>query len=174
LAQRQLAADAPATDYALTVAASRVVQTFLLGDGVWLLAEPSMEDLPEIAVVTAQLKALSDDPGRRHGGEAEIIVLAAGAAAADGRKHVLLANDGGASIVAHRYGIATRHIGDVLNEFACADLEFKPDQCLTAYTQAARVSCLPAQVRPSGAEAFMCAKVAGACVACDQLERGGS
>jgi hypothetical protein len=170
MAQRELQPGAPEQEHAIRDSAAHVVQAFLLGDGVWPLVEPSMADLPEIATVTDQLKALSDDPDKKHGGEAEIIVLAARAAAADGQKHMLLANDGGASIVAHRRGIATRHIGDVLAEFACADRGFKPDQCFAAYTAALILSAPPANSRPGGVEAFTCIRAEGACISCERRE----
>ncbi len=135
-----LAPNAADEDRARVAAATRVVQAFLIGPGVWPVVELSMADLTDVDTVREQLRALSDDPGRKHGGEAEIIVLASRAAASDGNRHVLLANDGPASVVAHRRGIPTRHIGDVLAEFACADPELSADQCLAACLLAMTVS----------------------------------
>ena len=104
--------------------------------------------------VTEQLKALSEVPGKRHSGEAELIVLAEKQAALGQGKHILLSNDGGASIVAGQHGISTRHIGDILAEFACADPELAAEACMRAFNVAIRISAPPFSSRPTSVQAF--------------------
>ena len=99
--------------------------------------------------MTEQLKALSEVPGKRHSGEAELIVLAEKQAALGQGKHILLSNDGGASIVAGQHGISTRHIGDILAEFACADPDLAAEACMRAFNVAIRISAPPVP-QPAG------------------------
>lgn len=166
-ASRPVDAATPAGERALVEAAIRA-RDFLGGSGIWPVVEPAMADLPEVNTVRDQLAALPGGAGKRHGGEAEIIVLAAHAAAADGQKHVLLANDGGASVVAYRHAdLVSRHIGNILAEFACAGLGPTPDQWYDICETAMSVSAPPVRCRPQDAKAFTCQKGESGCTACD-------
>jgi hypothetical protein len=171
LSEDSTAPDARDQDFERVDAATRVVRSILLGTRALPLVELCAEDLADVGRVTEQLKALSDTGGKSHGGEAEIIVLAAKAANRNKTPQVLLANDGGASVIAHRYGVPTRHIGDLLAEFACSDLDFAPGSCLAAFNAAIRVSAPPARSRPTGVEGFTCSGTATGCVPCDNVER---
>jgi hypothetical protein len=159
--------DAPDQDHDRRLAATRTVRSLLVGERALPLAEPSEEDLAEIARVAEQLRALTDAGGKSHGGEAEIIVLAVHEAARCGTEQILLSNDGGASVVADRYGIRARHVGDVLAEFACADSDLAPEMCLTAFQAAMRVSAPPAHCRQETADGFRCTASPSGCAACD-------
>jgi hypothetical protein len=170
LSERSSAPDAPDSEHDLVAAARKVVQAFLLGDGLLPQVELSQQNTVEVAKVTEQLKALSDDSSRRHGGEAQIIVLATQAATLDRHRHVLLANDGGASIIADRYGIPTRHIADIIAELACANPDFSPQACLASFNAAMKVSAPPYQVRPTGTRAFTCSGTPSGCSRCDKAE----
>jgi len=86
----------------------------------------------------------------------------------DQDRHIILSNDGGASIVAARHGIPTRHIGDVLAEFACADPELPAEACQQAFNTAIRISAPPVRVRPAGIQSFTCAGTAAGCPRCDR------
>lgn len=154
-------------DYDRVAAATRVVQALLVGSGRLELSELRDEDLADVAKVAEQLKALSDVGGKSHGGEAEIIVLAM-RAAEDTRAHVLLTNDGGASVIAHKYRIPARHIGDIIAEFACADPTLGPDACLAAFNAAVLVSAPPAHCRPREVSRFVCGADASQCALCDE------
>jgi hypothetical protein len=162
---------APDEDYDRIAAATRAVRTLLIGESALPVTELGDEDLNAAASVTEQLKTLSEVPGKRHSGEAELIVLAEKQAALDRGKHVLLSNDGGASIVAGQHGISTRHIGDVLAEFACADPALAAEACMRAFDVAIRISAPPARSRPAGAQAFTCNRTATGCDQCDRIDR---
>ena len=157
-------------DYDRIMAATRAVQTLLIGESALPVAELGDEDLTAVGNVTEQLKALSEDPGRRHSGEAQLIVLAEKQAALGESKHILLSNDGGASIVAGEHGISIRHIGDVLAEFACADPDLAAETCMQAFNVAIRISAPPVRSRPTNVQAFTCAR---SVTGCDQCERIG-
>jgi hypothetical protein len=170
-AQSEIATgEASDEEYDRITAATRAVQALLIGERALPVAELADEDLTAVENVTEQLKALSEGTGKRHSGEAELIVLATKQAALDQHKHILLSNDGGASIVAGRHGISTRHIGDILTEFACADVNLAADACLGAFNVAIRVSAPPAHSRPSSVEAFTCARRVTGCAECDRIE----
>ena len=154
-------------DYDRVAAAGRAYQSLLAGPGRLEPVQAAEADLPEIDEVAAQLRAVSETGAKRHGGEAEIIVLARRRAAGRRRKHVLLTNDGGASIIAGRHGIPSRHFGDVLAELACAQRELDPGRCLRAFTESLPVSAPPARCRPSGADYFTCVMTAAGCGPCD-------
>jgi hypothetical protein len=154
-------------DYDRITAATRAVQTLLIGENALPVAELADQDLVAVGNVTEQLKALSEDPGKRHSGEAQLIVLAEKEAALGQNKHILLSNDGGASIVADQHGISTRHIGDVLAEFACADPDLAAETCMQAFIRAIRISAPPVRSRPTNVQAFTCARSATGCDQCE-------
>ena len=161
---------APDEDYDRITAATRAVRTLLIGESALPVTELGDEDLAAAASVTEQLKALSEVPGKRHGGEAELIVLAEKLAVLGRGKHVLLSNDGGASIVAGQHGISTRHIGDVLAEFACADPDLAAEACMRAFDVAIRISAPPVRSQPTSVQAFTCTRTATGCDQCDKIE----
>jgi hypothetical protein len=158
-------------DYDRIAAATRAVRTLLIGENALAITELGDEDLTAAASVTEQLKALSDVPGKRHSGEAELIVMAEKQAALGQGKHVLLSNDGGASIVAGQHGISTRHIGDVLAEFACADPDLEAEGCMRAFNVAIRISAPPVRSRPASVQAFTCTRSTTGCDQCDRIDR---
>jgi hypothetical protein len=162
---------APDEDYDRITAATRAVRTLLIGESALPVTELGDEDLAGAASVTEQLKALSEVSGKRHSGEAELIILAEKQAALSRDKHVLLSNDGGASIVAGQHGISTRHIGDVLAEFACADPALAAEACMRAFDVAIRISAPPACSRPTGVQAFSCTRTATGCDQCDRIDQ---
>jgi hypothetical protein len=151
------------------MAARAAVQALLIGPDALQPVEATMEDLPEIERITQQLKAKSDDKAKGHGGEAEIIALAAKEARRNSKVHLLLTNDGGASIIAHEHGLPSRHIGDMLAEFACDDPQLAPEACRQAFEKALRLSAPPAHSRQSGAADFTCRKNSSGCDHCDKL-----
>ena len=169
--EKRLEDGASDDDYDRIAAATRAVQALLIGDRSLSLVGPEIEDLPAVNNVTEQLKALVETSSKAHGGEAMIIVLAAKQAARDQKQHVLLSNDGGASIIADRYGIRTRHMGDVLAEFGCADPNLTPEDWLRSFGIAVRVSAPPARVRPTSSQAFTCVRRMTGCVECDALAK---
>jgi hypothetical protein len=155
-------------DYDRITAAATAVRALLIGEGALPVTSVSQEDFIAVENVTEQLKALAETPGKHHSGEAELIVLAAREITRDQNRHIILSNDGGASIVAARHGIPTRHIGDVLAEFACADSELPAEACQQAFNTAIRVSAPPLRVHPAGIQAFTCAGTATGCPRCDK------
>lgn len=153
--------------YDRVAAATAAVNALLVGPNRLLPLGVENEDLPAVAQIAQQLKAISEDKTKHHGGEAEIIVLAAKQARPSGRVHIVLTNDGGASIVADQHGLPSRHIGDVLAEFACGTPPLAPDACYAAFTVAVRLSAPPAHSRQSQVEDFTCAMIASGCANCD-------
>lgn len=159
--------------YDRVTAAAAAVNALLIGPDRLLPIGVENEDLTEVARITQQLKALSEDKTKRHGGEAEIIVLASKQARLDGRVHILLTNDGGASVAADQHGLRSRHVGDVLAEFACGTPPLAPVACYTAFTAAVRVSAPPAHCRQSGVADFTCTMTESGCALCDGQSRIG-
>lgn len=148
-------------------AASLAVRCLLIGPERLNVIEPDFSDLREIENVALQLKSLSDAPDKRHGGEAEIIVLAAKNARLQRNRQVLLTNDGGASVVANQHGISSRHFGDMLAEFACTDRTVDAADWFGAFASAIRISAPPAHSRPMNAKSFVCSANASGCTSCD-------
>jgi hypothetical protein len=166
----QPADEASDVEYDRITAATRAIQTLLLGASSLPVAELGDDDLIAVANATEQLKALSENnPAKRHSGEAQLIVLAEKQAAIGPGRHILLSNDGGASIVAGRHGISTRHIGDVLAEFACADPDLTAETCIQAFNIAIRISAPPVRSRPVSVQAFTCSRSATGCDQCEQI-----
>jgi hypothetical protein len=159
----------PDDDRNRVAAAGQAFHSLLVGPGRLNPVEAALADLPDIANVTQQLKARSESVDKRHGGEAEIIVLASKQATRQRRKNVLLTNDGDASVIAGQHGIPARHFGDILAEFACADRELSAAECLRVFTAAVRISAPPAHCRPSKADYFTCAKNEAGCALCDTM-----
>lgn len=162
--------DAPDTEYDRIAAATHAVRELLLGARSLPVVRLREQDLEEVAHVTEQLRALSDDKNKKHGGEAQIIVLAARTASEQGCRQVLLTNDGGASVVAHQHGIPARHAADVIAELACADASLTPEMCLAVFRASVPISAPPAHCRPTDAAAFTCRATSSGCAACDSTE----
>jgi hypothetical protein len=160
--------DASARDHDLVAAAKRIVTELLLGDGSFPKVDISTEDLPDVARITSQLKAVSREATKKHGGEAQIIVLAK-KASASGRRQVMLANDGSASIVAAHNGVPTRHAADVLAELSCGDAGLSPEDCLAMMQASFPVSAPPADCRPTASSSFDCYHDDEGCRFCEQL-----
>lgn len=159
--------DAPAEDHQRVAAADVAVREFLLGGQRVPVQSLQEDDLDMIEPLKRKLAALSDDPGKKHGGEAELILLASRSAAQSGRRQVLLTNDGGASVVAAQQGIPARHAADLLTELACADGDLGSDRCWEMFQNGHPVSKLPGHCRPRGPGAFTCGRTGEGCPACD-------
>lgn len=157
-------------DYDRIAAATRAVQALLIGESALPVTELADDDLTAVETVTEQLKALSEIPGKRHSGEAGLIVMAEKQAALGQGRHIILSNDGGASIVAGQHGISTRHIGDVLAEFACADPDLAANGCMQAFSAAIRISAPPFSSRPTSVQAFTCARSVTGCAQCEKID----
>ncbi|MER6574706.1 hypothetical protein [Nonomuraea sp. NPDC001023] len=140
---------------------------FFLGKSRFPQPELIAEDLPVVDRIREALKNLPGGMDKAHGGEAELIALASREQKTTGARQVLLSNDGGASVVAALYQIPTRHAADVLAEFACADPELSPAECMTLFTSACEVSAPPTVARPADASAFACSSADGVCTPCD-------
>jgi hypothetical protein len=82
-----------------------------------------------------------------------------------------MSNDGGASVVAGQHGISTRHIGDILAEFACADPDLAAEACMQGFNVAIRISAPPIDTRPTSVQAFTCARSATGCEQCERIDR---
>ncbi len=103
----------------------------------------------------------------RHAGEAQSIVIAAGIVASGGTS-VLLTNDGGASLVAWRQRVSSRHLRDVLAELACEE-ELAEDDLFKAFAEMTEhFATPPTQVCPKDSSAFRCHAHQDRCPACDR------
>ncbi|MET9250273.1 hypothetical protein [Nonomuraea sp. NPDC003709] len=151
-------------------AATAIVAAFFLGKSRFPQPELSTEDLPTVERIMEALKNLPGGMNKTHGGEAELIALAAREQKATGTRQVLLSNDGGASVVAARYQIPTRHAADVLAEFACADPGLSPTECTALFRSACEISAPPVVSRPADDSAFTCSHANGLCGPCDNAE----
>jgi len=85
-------------------------------------------------------------------------------------QNVMLANDGPASKVAATHGVLTRHTGEVLAEFACANPARTAEGLLADFTYACNASKPPDDVRSTTPAAFRCRKTGGQCAPCGLLE----
>ncbi len=167
---RSPAASAPVKDHQRVAAAALSVRELLLGGTGLPVAQVAMEDLGEVAKVAAELERLGDpEAPKKHGGEAEVIVLAMREAEVSTRPQVLLTNDGGASVVASGRGLRSRHAGDVLAELACADPALDADTCWQQFSDGTPVSEIPLHWRPHSRSAFVCSKTGSGCGPCDAL-----
>lgn len=151
-------------------AASAAVATFFLGKSRFPQPELIMEDLPVVDQIREALKNLPGGMNKAHGGEAELIALAARQQNETGTRQVLLSNDGGASVVALQHQIPTRHAADVLAEFACADPGLTPAVCAALFKTACEISAPPAVARPADDSAFTCGYANSLCTPCDKAE----
>lgn len=168
--KRTPAAGAPVRDHQRVSAASRSMRELLLGPAALPITEVAKEDLAEVAKVAAELERLGDPAApKKHGGEAEVIVLAMRAARTSAHPQVLLTNDGGASVVASGRGLRSRHAGDVLAELACADDELDADTCWQRFSEGTPVSEIALHWRPRGRESFVCSSTDAECGRCDAL-----
>ncbi|UZJ26903.1 hypothetical protein RHODO2019_18085 (plasmid) [Rhodococcus antarcticus] len=156
-----------ARDFRVSSAASTAYTKLLLGDDALSPVELTTEDAKQVEKVQAQLRALpgADQSPHKHGGEAEIIVLAAKAAAGGGR-HVILANDVGASVVANAHGLSSRHAADVIAELSCSDPTLDPNTCLRRFRLGNDVSGIPAACAPTDTTPFQCVSGGSTCALC--------
>lgn len=148
-------------------AASTAYDRLLLGSSPLSPVALTLDDAKRVEKVKAQLRALpgADQSPGKHGGEAEIIVLAEKAAAGGGR-HVVLANDVGASVVAKAHGLSSRHAADVIAELSCSDPALDADTCLRRFRLGNDVSGVPRHCAPADATAFTCASNGSTCSLC--------
>jgi len=149
-------------------AASAVRQALLLGGRERVSVRSLTEaDLSLRDEVRQQLRGLSANPLASHRGEADLITLAVAGIGSSGAPQVLLSNDAGASVVADRRGVPTRHIGDVQREMACAHDELTPETLYSELEEMTAVSRLQARVRPRSADELACRRSVGGCAQCD-------
>lgn len=156
-----------AHDFRVSSAASTAYTRLLLGPGALPPVALTADDAKEVEKVQAQLRALpgADQSPRKHGGEAEIIVLAA-KAAAGGKRHVILANDVGASVVAKAHGLSSRHAADVIAELSCSDPTLDATTCQRRFRLGNDVSGVPAACAPKDPTAFQCVSSGSTCALC--------
>jgi hypothetical protein len=154
-----------------TNAATAVIRALFLGGGTFPKPELNNADLPLVDQIITALKNLPGGKGKAHGGEAELIALAVREQRNTSERQVLLANDGGASIVAALHHVPTRHAADVLAEFACADPELSAARCLELFTESCFVSAPPTSCWPEDDTAFRCRRSESTCAPCDAVDR---
>lgn len=133
-----------------------------------VVASPPPVTSADVTMATAVLAALQGAGGdpRQHAGEAAVIVECARRNSLGSRQNVMLANDGPASLVAAAHGVLTRHAGDVLAEFACADPTRTAESLLADFTHACNATRPPEDVLPTTREAFRCRRAGGTCGPC--------
>lgn len=151
-------------------AAKLAVQGLLVDSPQLRVYELQMSDLRQVDQIKQQLRAFSKGSESKHGGEAELIVLAVRQMQKSGKTQLMLANDGAASVVARGHGLLSRHIGDLIGEFGCADTELGELRCFQLYSEAIEVSTPPTHVRALSAAAFRCSMRSGTCNVCDELD----
>ncbi|MEU7863836.1 hypothetical protein [Nonomuraea sp. NPDC049141] len=161
--------DASPDDHTRVMAARLVYRKLLLDDASLPVVSLKHDDLLMLDQVAERLRALSADPLKKHGGEAQIIVLAVRQMARDGRPHILLTNDGGASVVASNYGLPSRHLGDILAELSCSDRTVKSTDWFAQFQISLNVSAPPFHSRQRNSDAFECQQSGDGCGACDGL-----
>lgn len=174
LVERELRALADAedlsdeVDYDRRASARRVVDACLITGRKRARSVPlEADDLASFDQIRAQLEALPGEHAGGHKGEASIILKAS--ARTGVRRQIMLANDGGASVVASHRGLVTRHIGDILCELVCGE-NLDANDAWVHYRRAERLSAPPAAVRPGGIHAFLCRAESMQCDRCDALE----
>lgn len=157
-------------DLEVSSAASLAYTRLLLGDRALTPVQLASQDLTAVERVKAQLRALpgADQDKHKHQGEAESIVLAAKAASLADSRHLLLANDAGASVVARQHGLSSRHAVNVIAELSCADPALDARTCLRRFHLGNAVSRVPAACVPRDETAFECERDGGACSICDK------
>jgi hypothetical protein len=160
----------PESIYLRVQAARAVVRSLLLGSGSLPILALEEGDLTAVDVARDQLAALSADPKKKHGGEAEIIVLARKNMRSDGPPQVMFTNDGAASVVASKMGVPSRHSGHLLAELACHDMEFTPAEALTYFTSSLIVTSPPRVALMLSEANYTCQAQAGVCKSCDLLQ----
>jgi len=163
-------ADAAPREHHRYDAASNAVRELLVADRTLPIVELEEDDLAAVDLVMAQLKALEAEPTKRHAGEAQIIVLAEKAA----RSHptqVVLTNDGGASVVAQKHGLRSRHAGDVLAEMACANPDMDAGELWSVFSHCVTFTAPPSHARPTSDQDLRCRRQQDSCPTCDEVER---
>lgn len=160
----------PESNYLRVQAAHEVVRTLLLAGSSLPVRGLEEGDLPAVDIAREQLAALSEDPKKKHGGEAEIIVLARKATDADGPPQVMFTNDGAASVIADKMGLRSRHAGHLLAELSCHDATFTPAEALAHFTFSLEVTAPPRQALLLAEADYTCQSVAGECSSCDRMQ----
>lgn len=150
-------------------AATSVVNALFIGHSAFPKPELKDEDMPLVERIRVALKGLPGAIGKSHGGEAVMIALAVRSGRESHARQVLLANDGGASVVAAAHGIATRHAADVFAEMACADPTLDADLCFENFKSACAISSPPASCTPNDRSYFACRKEGDSCRPCDSV-----
>ena len=148
-------------------AAALVLQQLFVGGRVFAAPELEESDYHRFDAVMLALKSLPGADGRTHGGEAVAITLASRERDATGARHVIAANDAGASQIARRYGIPCRHAADILAEISCHDDELTATRCLALFNTARTFTAPPRYCCPETTDAFTCHKEQQGCEPCD-------
>jgi hypothetical protein len=152
----------------LADAATRVVRAWFLGDRKARSLELTNADQAQFDRVRVALKGLSNEPGKKHGGESVAITLAARESRLSGVRQVLLVNDRDASIVAAQEGLSSRHIGDVIAELECADGALGGQASLELFAKCCAISRPPRHACQANAAEFTCGRHSGVCATCDK------
>jgi hypothetical protein len=150
--------------------ADAVVNALFLGSGVFPQPELVHEDLSLVDEVRTALKNFPGGKDKAHGGEAELIALAVRLQRESGKRQVLLSNDGGASVVAARHHVPTRHAAEVLAELACTNVDLSAARCMKLFTESCEVSAPPASCRPLNDSAFKCSRSENVCPPCEGVD----
>jgi hypothetical protein len=163
--------DSPPEAYNRSAAAALAVRNLLVAQPPLQVVELTETDLPNVDLIREQLKGLSGDASKKHGGEAAVIVLSSRFKIETGKRQIFLSNDGAASVVARQHGIPTRHAGDVIAEISCADSSLGADECLSIFRDSLAISSPPAHCRPTTKDAFECdGNEDNSCPKCDGLD----
>jgi len=117
----------------------------------------------------ASLGLSDEDYAHKHSGETDSIIAALRTIEL-GKKTVFLTNDGGASLVAQRHGVASRHVGDLLAELGCADSSLTADELYAQFNQVTTsFATVPQTARPADSSFFTCLRSDGVCNVCDSM-----
>lgn len=158
--------DAPDVEHQRYAAATAAVGALLLGGLGVPIEELHEEELSLIEPIRSRLAALSNERTKRHGGEAELIVIAAREARSGRRRHVIMTNDAGASVVAGERGLPARHSGHILAEISCQDPELDAARCWALFQKGHTVSGVARNARPRGPDDFTCRRSGSTCEHC--------
>ncbi|WP_328667603.1 hypothetical protein OG905_11305 [Streptomyces sp. NBC_00322] len=167
----------------MCVSAEQVVA--LLDSGAIRVCElpPAPGTMDKLDRVLRQLREVDADQAKgvatsqvdsawKHAGEAESIVSAA-RTIEHGRTAILLTNDGGASRVAQRHGVPSRHVGNLLAELGCADRTLGATKLYDQFTQVtAKFASVPIDARPADSAFFECEMTDATCCRCDSANPG--
>lgn len=160
-------ADAKESDHQRFAAAELAFNELLFGAGKLNIVDLTEGDYATYDSIREKFKGL--DPTKRHGGESATIALASRLKTSGDREHIFLTNDGMASIVAEKHGIPSRHVADMIIEFACADPTLSSETCFALVTEALPVTAPPRSSVPKVHTELKCFSNEGTCTECEEV-----